>query len=424
MSRQNSPDQLDTPGGPTPAGCFDYWLHETDVNCLSHLPASDRIKAAHALNGASITAFFTGHYTDAERCSREANTIYAKLNCQTGIAQSSAILSALTFLRGEFATARTLLAQALAIVTETGDGQMRQSWPFRCNIQIVLNKLCEHTTNKSLDENTHRCGEKADCVAKTNIPTRIDRFRIKWQLGAGDLVTVYLAYDPDSGRDVALRLVNPAYIDLEAETRSAELSVKLAHPAIPECYGYYETPRYTYTVVEFIDGQDLETMLWQHKGFLAEQDVIEWAVQICGALAYLHRQEPHPLIFRDMKPSSVMVDRHGKVHLTDFNLMEPCQAGREQACFGTVGYTPPEQYLGYADARSDVFALGATLHYLLTRRDPRQERPFSFHDAPPRSLNPAISVTLGNVILKAVEQHPEDRYQSVNEMRAALLACP
>jgi serine/threonine protein kinase len=200
--------------------------------------------------------------------------------------------------------------------------------------------------------------------------------------------------------------------------------VGLAHPAIPECYGYYETARYTYTAVEFIEGQDLETVLWQRKKFLPEQGVIGWAVQICDALAYLHGQKPHPLIFRDMKPSSVMIDRRGQVHLTDFNLMEPCRAGREQALFGTVGYTPPEQYLGYTDARSDVYALGATLHYLLTRRNPRQEKPFSFRDAPPRSLNPAISAALERVIMKAVEHHPESRYQSIDEMRKAMLACP
>ena len=90
---------------------------------------------------------------------------------------------------------------------------------------------------------------------------------------------------------------------------------------------------------------------------------------------------------------------------------------------GTEGYAPPEQYWGYTDARSDIFALGATLHHLLTRRDPHKETPFSFHDAPPRSLNPAISQELETVILKAVEHHPEDRYQSVDEMKNALLAC-
>jgi serine/threonine protein kinase len=91
---------------------------------------------------------------------------------------------------------------------------------------------------------------------------------------------------------------------------------------------------------------------------------------------------------------------------------------------GTEGYSPPEQYVGYTDARSDVYALGATLHYLLTRRDPRKEMPFSFRDAPPRSLNPAISEELEAVILKAVEYKPKERYQSVKALRYALLACP
>jgi serine/threonine protein kinase len=111
------------------------------------------------------------------------------------------------------------------------------------------------------------------------------------------------------------------------------------------------------------------------------------------------------------------------VRLVDFGIVEPYQAGREQALIGRVGYASPEQYFGYSDERSDVYGLGATLHYLLTRRDPYKEEPFTFHDAPPRSLNPAISEALEAVILKATEHNPEDRYQSAEEMKAALLAC-
>ena len=116
-----------------------------------------------------------------------------------------------------------------------------------------------------------------------------------------------------------------------------------------------------------------------------------------------------------------MIDGQGRVRVIDL-----CVAGRASTHLpvaGTEGYAPPEQYKGYSDARTDIYALGATLHHLLTRRDPRREAPFTFHDAPPRSLNPAISDKLEAVILKATEVLPEDRYQSAEEMRAALLAC-
>jgi len=144
---------------------------------------------------------------------------------------------------------------------------------------------------------------------------------------------------------------------------------------------------------------------------------------LCDALIHLHSQRPAPLIFRDVKPSNIMIDPYGQVYLIDFGISLAHQPGRELAMIGTEGYSPPEQYLGYTDVRSDVYSLGATLHHLLTCRDPRRETPFSFHDAPPRSLNPAISEELEAVILKAVEHKAEDRYQSVEEMKTALLAC-
>ena len=111
----------------------------------------------------------------------------------------------------------------------------------------------------------------------------------------------------------------------------------------------------------------------------------------------------------------------GRTHYLDFEL--EIGPGREQAAGGTEGYAPPEQYFGYTDVRSEVYAVGATLHHLLTRRDPRKEKPFSFHNVPLRSLNPSISVELEAVIVKAVEHNPEDRYQSVEELETALVAC-
>jgi len=108
--------------------------------------------------------------------------------------------------------------------------------------------------------------------------------------------------------------------------------------------------------------------------------------------------------------------------LVDYGAMTAYQAGRERVIIRT-SYSPPEQYIGYSNPRSDIYALGATLHHLFTRRDPRKETPFSFHKAPPRSLNPTISEELAAVILKATEYKAEDRYQSAAEMKAALLAC-
>jgi serine/threonine protein kinase len=210
---------------------------------------------------------------------------------------------------------------------------------------------------------------------------------------------------------------------LKGFRQAAELTKLSQHPAFPKVYDYGETAEHVYMVVEYIEGKDLGAILEEQEGFLPEKDVVGWAVQICDALTYMHNQRPAPIIYRDVKPANVMVDHHGRVRLIELLIAEPYRAGREQTLVGTEGYAAPEQYFGYSDARSDVYALGVTLHHLLTRRDPRQQKPFSIYDVPPRSLNPAISEELEAVIMKAFEPNPENRYQSTEEMKAALLAC-
>jgi hypothetical protein len=173
MSDRDSLDQPDIPGRPANANHAALWQQrEADVKGRRQMTAQHEIEATRSLVNTSASAFFTGNYAQAEACAREANATYRKLGCKIGIAQSGAILSALTFLRGEFDTARTLLAEALAIVTKAGDGQMRQSWPFRCNNQIILDKLLEPKTNKPLDENAHRNQEKV--VQAPEMPARIE----------------------------------------------------------------------------------------------------------------------------------------------------------------------------------------------------------------------------------------------------------
>jgi serine/threonine protein kinase len=206
--------------------------------------------------------------------------------------------------------------------------------------------------------------------------------------------------------------------------READILAQLTqHPGFPKFYGYGEMADYVYTAMEFIQGTSLEDMIEERGHPLPEADVIEWAIQICDALTHLHNLRPTPFIHRELKPSNVIIDHHGRARLVDFAAAERYQAGREQSGIGAEGYAAPEQYVGYADARSDVYELGATLHHLLTLRDPRVEKPFTFHDAPPRSLNPAISEALEAVILKATEHNPLARYQNMEEMKAALLAC-
>src|SRR6185503_12649572 len=154
-------------------------------------------------------------------------------------------------------------------------------------------------------------------------------------------------------------------------------------------------------------------------GMLTEEQVIEWALQLCDVLAYLHDHKPEPIIFRDMKPSNVMLDQHNRIRLIDFGIARPFQSGQKGTMIGTEGYSPPEQYRGEASPAGDIYALGATLHHILTRRDPRLEPPFSFAERQVRQINPKVTTDLEAIVMRALSYEPTDRYPSAGTMKEA-----
>jgi serine/threonine protein kinase len=191
----------------------------------------------------------------------------------------------------------------------------------------------------------------------------------------------------------------------------------LAHPSIPRLYDHGEFEGGVYVAMKYIEGRTmLAVMLGRPEGLQAVR-AVEWGAQVCDALTHMHERET-PVIFRDVKPSNMMLDKEGRVFLIDFGLAD--REGEGLDLVGTIGFAPPEQYEGRSDARTDVYALGATLHYLLTRRDPHHHEPFSFDEAPPRALNPEVPQALEDAIMKAVEYEPRNRFQSAREMKKAL----
>ncbi|MFN2119041.1 MAG: serine/threonine protein kinase, partial [Anaerolineales bacterium] len=176
--------------------------------------------------------------------------------------------------------------------------------------------------------------------------------------------------------------------------REANLLATLNHPAIPRIYDYFTQEDRSYLVLEFVHGKDLEAIINETSGFLMEDQVLTWAIQVCDVLSFLHRHKPDPIIFRDMKPSNIMIDTDGNVKLVDFGIARSFQVGQRGTMIGTEGYSPPEQYRGEAAPSTDLYALGATLHHALTRRDPRLEPPFSFGERPVRRINSRISPEL------------------------------
>lgn len=203
--------------------------------------------------------------------------------------------------------------------------------------------------------------------------------------------------------------------------REANILATLNQPSIPRIYDYFTQAERSYLVIEFVNGQDLEALISGTKDFLPEEKVLGWALELCDVLSFLHNHKPDPIIFRDMKPSNVMIDQHEHVVLVDFGIAKTFLAGQKGTMIGTEGYSPPEQYRGEATPLADIYSLGATLHHALTRRDPRQEPPFSFAERPIRQINPAVSIELETAINTALEYNPGDRFSSAEVMKEALL---
>jgi len=202
--------------------------------------------------------------------------------------------------------------------------------------------------------------------------------------------------------------------------REANILATLSHPAIPKIFDCFSEGNRSYLILEFIEGQDLESLLQRTASFLPEEQIISWAIQICDVLSYIHSHKPNPIIFRDVKPSNIMLNNQDRIVLIDFGIAKVFQTGQKGTMIGTEGYSPPEQYKGTAEPRGDIYALGATMHHLLTQRDPRHEPPFTFHDYPPRSLNPEVSERLETVVMKALQYEIEDRYSTAEEMKFSL----
>jgi eukaryotic-like serine/threonine-protein kinase len=258
------------------------------------------------------------------------------------------------------------------------------------------------------------------------------RYRVIEVLGVGGMSTVYKARDlrftsvdrlcavkemfnvTDDERVRQLRLTN--------FQREAALLATLTHSAIPRIYDYFEQQGTVYLVLELIQGHDLESLLSQRGDAFPEDTVVRWALDLCNVLIYLHSQQPEPVIFRDLKPSNIMIRNDDALMLVDFGIARAFAPQQKGTMIGTEGYAPPEQYRGIADARGDIYALGATLHHLSTASDPRGETPFTFAQRPPRRFNANISAEFEHIILKCVQYTAADRYESVQELRDALIA--
>jgi serine/threonine-protein kinase len=206
----------------------------------------------------------------------------------------------------------------------------------------------------------------------------------------------------------------------QAFAQEAQMLSRLNHANLPKVVDHLSENGKQYLVMDFVEGETLEDKCARRgEQPFSEAEVLHWARQLCEVLAYLHQQSP-PIVFRDLKPGNIMIDDQGRVKLIDFGIARLFKPGKatDTASFGTAGYAPPEQYgKSQTDARSDLYALGATMHQLLTGCDPALT-PFQF--APVRGLNPAISPEMESVVMRAVERDPAKRWPDAEAMRQAL----
>lgn len=255
------------------------------------------------------------------------------------------------------------------------------------------------------------------------------RYLILEKIAQGGMGAVYKARDQRlQGKTVAVKEMSESAIApadrervLESFRREAELLARLEHPNLVRVSDRFQEGERHYMVMEFIEGCTLEQMLEGRGEPFPEGQVLAWAKQLCDVLAFLHSQKPK-IIYRDMKPSNVMVlDGSEEVRLIDFGIARFFKAGkrRDTIELGTGGYAPPEQHgKAQTDERADVFALGAMLHQLLTLHDPATV-PFQFPNV--RTRNPKVSSRVETAIMKAVQPKRDQRHQSIEEMRGALL---
>ncbi len=251
------------------------------------------------------------------------------------------------------------------------------------------------------------------------IGTVIDgKYEILTEIGHGGMSIVYLAMDTHLNKQWAVKEIRKKgngkndEVIVNSLLAEANMMKGLDHPSLPRIVDIIDNGITIFVVMDYIEGESLDKILAEY-GAQPEELVIGWAKQLCDALFYLHSQKP-PIIYRDMKPANIMLKPEGNIKIIDFGIAREYKEQNlaDTTVLGTKGYAPPEQYSGQTDARSDIYALGMTMHHLLTGIDPRTGEAY----APVRMWNPEVSEGLEMIIDKCVQPAAENRYQNCQDL--------
>jgi serine/threonine protein kinase len=252
------------------------------------------------------------------------------------------------------------------------------------------------------------------------------RYEVVSHLGQGGMGTVYMARDMRlANRNCVVKKLRDDFFReedkqkaLEFFKREADVLSPLKHPNIVSILDSFEEDENYYLVMEYVEGENLHQMLNQRGEPFPEEQVLQWAVQIADVLHFLHSNEPK-VIYRDLKPSNVMIDTKDRVKLVDFGIARPYAEDSDNTHVVSAGYSPPEQYWGAADPRSDIYALGATMHFLLTGQEP-----LALQVCSPKRINPKVSDHTDEIVQRATAQDVWLRYQNAPEMQQELEFVP
>jgi eukaryotic-like serine/threonine-protein kinase len=268
---------------------------------------------------------------------------------------------------------------------------------------------------------------KMDLLDSLSIGTQVDSYRIEALVARGKIATIYRAVDMRDDRTVALKTPNADFeadpVLFERFQREAAIGEKLHHPGVLRVYDEVERSR-VYMVMEWCEGRSLRQIM--NEGKMAPDRAIRIAIAILDALDYIHN---NGIVHRALNPESILVEADDKVKLIDFGYAADATARRLTftnltADLGTPDYISPEQVQGKrGDSRSDIYAMGVILDEMLTGKlpfngsSPREvmNQRLLNHPIPPRVVEPSISPQLQEVIYRALERDPKNRYARAHE---------
>jgi len=216
------------------------------------------------------------------------------------------------------------------------------------------------------------------------------------------LFTEKTGMDPDTAREIFFR--------------EAEFMVRFKHCGIPAMYGIFSQDGKEYLVMDYVEGRTLEKIIMSAPGPVPEDRAIKWTIELAKILDYLHNSFHTPVVYRDLKPSNIIITPEGSAKLVDFGIARYYNPDKntDTFSFGSPGYAAPEQYKGKGQSspQTDIFGLGVILFQMLTKYDPTL-KPFTFPSM--KSLNPVVPARLEEIVTRAIQLNPMKRYISMAE---------